>query len=118
MNASREAEIREIVLQKLAELEEQDRLGRDGQAVVELDQQAVGRLSRMDALQSQAMAKATQAQRDIQIKALKSALLRLDEDDTAIVRTAAKTSRTRGWRLTRRYSSLWHAPGSRSLPSG
>lgn len=81
MNASREAEIREIVLQKLAELEEQDRLGRDGQAVVELDQQAVGRLSRMDALQSQAMAKATQAQRDIQIKALKTALQRLDEDD-------------------------------------
>ncbi|MGR3813153.1 MAG: TraR/DksA family transcriptional regulator [Cognatishimia activa] len=81
MNASAEAEIREIILQKLAELEEQDRLGRDGQAVVELDQQAVGRLSRMDALQSQAMAKATQAQREIQVKALNAALKRMEDDD-------------------------------------
>lgn len=81
MNASAEAEIREIILQKLADLEEQDRLGREGQAVVELDQQAVGRLSRMDALQSQAMAKATQAQREIQFKALKAALKRMEDDD-------------------------------------
>ena len=81
MNASAEAEIREIILQKLAELEEQDRLGRDGQAVVELDQQAVGRLSRIDALQSQAMAKATQAQREIQVKALNAALKRMEDDD-------------------------------------
>ncbi|NQY58616.1 TraR/DksA family transcriptional regulator [Cognatishimia sp.] len=81
MNASAEAEIREIILQKLTDLEEQDRLGREGQAVVELDQQAVGRLSRMDALQSQAMAKATQAQREIQVKSLKAALKRMDDED-------------------------------------
>ena len=42
----------------MAEIAAEDALGQDGQSVVELDQQAVGRLSRMDALQNQAMAKA------------------------------------------------------------
>ena len=81
MNASAEAEIREIILQKLAELDDQDALGQSGQAVVKLDQRAVGRLSRMDALQSQAMAKATGSQRAAQRVGLKAALLRLEDGD-------------------------------------
>ena len=46
--------------------------------MVELDQQAVGRLSRMDALQNQAMAKAQQARRDQQVRRLQAALIRID----------------------------------------
>lgn len=48
---------------------------------VELDQQSIGRLSRMDALQGQAMAKAMQGRRDGRILALRAALERLAGDD-------------------------------------
>ncbi|MFN3970593.1 MAG: TraR/DksA family transcriptional regulator [Gemmobacter sp.] len=44
---------------------------------VELDQQSVGRLSRMDALQGQAMAAATEARRRARAGALRAALSRL-----------------------------------------
>jgi DnaK suppressor protein len=48
---------------------------------VVLDQQSVGRLSRMDALQGQAMAKAIQGRRDGRARAIMAALARLDGDD-------------------------------------
>ena len=56
-------------------------LGQSAQKTVELDQQSVGRLSRMDALQSQAMAQAQQRRRDAHKKALQAALHRLVEDE-------------------------------------
>ena len=46
---------------------------------VELDQQSVGRLSRMDALQGQAMAKALEARRAARGRAIAAALARIDE---------------------------------------
>ena len=48
---------------------------------VELDQQSVGRLSRMDALQQQAMASAVEARRRARIRALEAALRRLEGED-------------------------------------
>lgn len=63
----------------LRALDADDALGRDGQNVVTLDQQSVGRLSRMDALQGQAMAKATQGRRDRERLRLTAALARLDD---------------------------------------
>lgn len=45
---------------------------------VELDQQSVGRLSRMDALQVQAMAEATERRRRQQIVRIEAALARLE----------------------------------------
>lgn len=66
---------------RLAALDEENALGRDGQGVVQLDQQSVGRLSRMDALQNQAMAKATQARRDAEARRLTAALARMDEGE-------------------------------------
>ncbi|KUF12145.1 molecular chaperone DnaK [Pseudoponticoccus marisrubri] len=65
---------------RLEALDEEDALGRQGQATVELDQQSVGRLSRQDALLNQSMAKATQARRDAERRALRAALARLDQD--------------------------------------
>ena len=52
-------------------------LGAVAQRVVELDQQSIGRLSRMDALQSQTMALAQQRGRDEQSLALIKALRRI-----------------------------------------
>ncbi|MFD1344705.1 TraR/DksA family transcriptional regulator [Litorisediminicola beolgyonensis] len=72
---------RRRIAERLAELEAEDARGRDGQAVVTLDQQAVGRLSRQDALLSQSMAKATQARRDRERRALAAALARLEEGE-------------------------------------
>jgi DnaK suppressor protein len=66
---------------RLSELAEEDARGRSGQATVELDQQAVGRLSRQDALQSQAMARATHARRDVERRRLRAALERIDDGD-------------------------------------
>lgn len=48
---------------------------------VALDQQSVGRLSRMDAMQQQAMAAAQDVRRHGRIRALKAAIRRMEEDD-------------------------------------
>jgi len=48
---------------------------------VHLDQQSVGRLSRMDALQSQALAKAGKERAEQQLKMIEAALKRIDNDD-------------------------------------
>ena len=48
---------------------------------VHLDQQSVGRLSRMDALQSQALAKAGKQRAERQLKMIEAALTRIDNDD-------------------------------------
>ena len=52
-----------LIRARLARLEEEDTRSADARETVTLDQQSVGRLSRMDALQGQAMAKATHARR-------------------------------------------------------
>lgn len=51
---------------------------KSAQSTVELDQSRVGRLSRMDALQQQAMAQASQNSIDRSLKAIEAALLRCD----------------------------------------
>jgi DnaK suppressor protein len=79
MNDTRAAEFRVLIESLLAELEQDEVRGREGQATVELDQQAVGRLSRMDALQNQAMAKAGHARRQAERRRLTAALARIDE---------------------------------------
>lgn len=81
LNGDRRGHFRQLILDRLEDLDAEDARGRDGQSVVSLDQQAVGRLSRQDALLSQSMAKATQARRDVHRQALIAALARLDEDE-------------------------------------
>ena len=53
----------------------------EDRAPVELDQQSVGRLSRMDAIQVQAMAVATEARRQDRLQIIAAALGRLDEGE-------------------------------------
>ncbi|MEX0604706.1 MAG: TraR/DksA family transcriptional regulator [Marinobacter sp.] len=48
---------------------------------VHLDQQSVGRLSRMDALQSQALAKAGKVRAERQLRLIEAAIMRIDNDE-------------------------------------
>lgn len=66
---------RQIELSKLVEAHEND------SAVVELDQTMVGRLSRMDAIQGQAMAEEVKRRRDNELSRIDAALIRMDEDE-------------------------------------
>ena len=73
---------------KLIEMrEELERLAATGDAsaaVVELDQSRVGRLSRMDAMQAQAMAQASGQRREAMLRDIAAALKRIDEGDYGI----------------------------------
>ncbi len=53
----------------------------DASAIVELDQSKVGRLSRMDAMQGQAMAQASRERREQKLRLIDAALRRIDDDD-------------------------------------
>lgn len=81
MDAKSLATFRARLEDDLAALDAEDALGAEGRKTVELDQQSVGRLSRMDALQGQAMAKATQARRAASRVRIKAVLGRIDEGD-------------------------------------
>lgn len=73
------SDFRRLIQEKLAEIDKENTLGAESQQTVELDQQSVGRLSRMDALQAQAMARAHQVRRDSLRQALLYALARIEE---------------------------------------
>ncbi len=79
MNESELADFETQIRDRLRELAAQSEAGKEAQAIVQLDQQAVGRLSRMDALQNQAMAKAQQANRDLEARRLQAALTRIGD---------------------------------------
>lgn len=76
-----ESEAREILQARLAELEELDRISAEGRAPVTLQQDAVGRLSRMDAMQQQAMAQAEERRRNAEIGRINAALQRLEDGE-------------------------------------
>jgi len=68
------------------ELERIAATGDESAAVVELDQSKVGRLSRMDAMQAQAMAKASGNRRQAMLLKIRSALKRIDDDEFGLCR--------------------------------
>lgn len=76
-----EAAIRTKLLALKAELDATADGNRQAGAVVELDQTKVGRLSRMDAMQGQAMARETARRRELELKRIAAALARLDEGE-------------------------------------
>ncbi|MEM1075150.1 MAG: TraR/DksA C4-type zinc finger protein [Pseudomonadota bacterium] len=67
--------------QELDDVAKADHESTEDRKPVELDQQSIGRLSRMDALQAQAMAKAMQGRRLARTRAIEAALERLAGDD-------------------------------------
>ncbi len=72
---------RDLLLQRLAELDEQDRMTSADRDPVALDQESVGRLSRIDAMQVQAMALAQERRRKSERVAIAAALQRIEEGD-------------------------------------
>ncbi|MBB3763341.1 TraR/DksA family transcriptional regulator [Sphingomicrobium lutaoense] len=74
-------EARERLLARRRALEEEQRLDEEGRKPVTLDQESVGRLSRMDALQVQAMAQALDRRREQEKLRIDAALRRIEEGD-------------------------------------
>ncbi len=74
-------EIRRTLEAELASLRARSDDSADERKPVELDQQSVGRLSRMDAMQVQAMAQAVDGRRRGRGAQIEAALKRLDEGD-------------------------------------
>lgn len=81
MNDAKIDQFRIMLKEMQTQLGEQDDIARDSQKTVALDQQSVGRLSRMDALQQQAMANATKARRTQQYARIDAALLRMQDGE-------------------------------------
>lgn len=72
---------RAMILAQIMELEAHSEATINARATVTLDQQSVGRLSRMDAIERKSMADATERLRLVEIRKLKAALKRLDDDE-------------------------------------
>lgn len=74
-------DLKDRMLARRNELEELKASHAGDGAPVELDQTRVGRLSRMDALQSQAMAQETERRRAIELTKIEAALSRITEGE-------------------------------------
>lgn len=72
---------RQRLEQKRSELENLREISQDAREAVELDQQSVGRLSRMDAMQQQAMAKAQERSRSLDLQRIEMAYRRINDDE-------------------------------------
>lgn len=72
---------RNALLAERARLANEDAASAEDRGTVMLDQQSVGRLSRMDALQRQAMAQATMRRRAARVARIAAALRRIDEGE-------------------------------------
>ena len=70
-----------MLQERRAELEELSAASAQARDTVTLDQQSVGRLSRMDAMQQQAMAQANDRQRSAEINRIDAAIRRLQTGD-------------------------------------
>ena len=73
--------IEQRLLTRRQQLDQQDEDNREARGVVTLDQSSVGRLSRMDAMQAQAMAQASHRRRQLERQRIASALARLKQGD-------------------------------------
>ena len=72
---------RKLLLELKRSLLEAQETGNEAEQTVELDQTRVGRLSRMDAMQAQAMSIETGRRRRRKLLQIEAALKRLDDDD-------------------------------------
>ena len=89
-------ELKRSLLLRLSNLEALDALSDEDCKPVALDQQSVGRLSRVDAMQRQAMAFASQARRQHEARMITAALGRIAAGDFGYCGDAGSLSRCRG----------------------
>lgn len=73
--------MRDRLLAMKAEIERDEAISAGERSPVTLDQASVGRLSRMDAMQQQAMALAAQQRRQTELARINAALLRIERDE-------------------------------------
>ena len=71
----------QLIDSEITELRALSSNSRESRAPVQLDQQSVGRLSRMDAMQQQSMDLAKEERRAQRLAILAAALKRMDEDE-------------------------------------
>ncbi len=67
-----------LLVERREELLAVNEMGEDARKPVELDQATVGRLSRMDAMQNQAMAQATERRRQAELVRIEQAFRRIE----------------------------------------
>ncbi len=72
---------RHLLLARREELAALSEASAEKRKPVELDQQSVGRLSRQDALQQQAMAKAQETRRAAELRKIEAALERIEDGE-------------------------------------
>ncbi|MCM0613557.1 TraR/DksA C4-type zinc finger protein [Marinobacter sediminum] len=72
---------RNLLLKLQEDLRSTSKVRDETSETVHLDQQSVGRLSRMDALQGQALAKAGKERAERQLRQIEAALVRIDKDE-------------------------------------
>ncbi|XKH02000.1 TraR/DksA family transcriptional regulator [Marinobacter nauticus] len=72
---------RQLLLKWREDLQSTSEVRDETSSTVHLDQQSVGRLSRMDALQSQALAKAGKERAEKQLKMIEAALVRIEKGE-------------------------------------
>lgn len=72
-------ELRTELERRLAKLEKSMKVTDEALKTVELDQTAVGRLSRIDSLQNQSMSKGLREREVVQLSQIREALRRMDE---------------------------------------
>lgn len=73
-------DVRRCLLEQRQQLVEESDASADSRDTVTLDQTSTGRLTRMDALQTQAMAQAAQRRREVAIRFIDLVLTRIDDD--------------------------------------
>jgi DnaK suppressor protein len=81
---------RQILLELRKELAAVEKAGEQAAETVELDQTRVGRLSRMDALQNQAISIEVQRRREIQLRQIDKALSRLEAGEFGFCATCGE----------------------------
>ncbi len=79
--------LREKLLRLREEMEQTVRTSDDLSDIVELDQARVGRLSRMDAMQAQAMSQAAGIRRQATLVKIEAALSRMDKDEYGLCKS-------------------------------
>ena len=81
MNKQKTRRYQELLVQRREQLLDIFETASQAAGTVELDQSRVGRLSRMDALQQQAMAQATVQRRSAELRRIAAALSRIEDND-------------------------------------
>tara|TARA_R110002074_G_scaffold45858_3_gene118452 strand:- start:716 stop:1063 length:348 start_codon:yes stop_codon:yes gene_type:complete len=81
LNSEQIDQFRQMLLERQAELKAREADGAGWRGPVELDQQSVGRLSRMDAMQQQEMAQVEARRRQSDLARIEMALVRMAEEE-------------------------------------